>query len=158
MKTYQLLSFIFLFISAEINAQVVTALLCQGSGSVLESKVSNGMEYDEKAHSYTKMTSTSTTDHRSFSGSANVEISGSTVRMKLPHEIVPPLNKAQDGWFTLENTFIGDKEITGILHLNVFNKPKVRIDRITGQLSLSSGFQDFNGNCNKVDFSSGPKF
>lgn len=158
MKTYKLIFLGLLLISVGVNAQDATILLCQGSGSVLESKVSNGMEYDEKAHSYTKTTTTSTTDHRSFSGSANVEISGNTVRMKLPHELVPPLNKAQDGWFTLENIFLGDQEITGVLHLNAFNKPKVRIDRITGQLSLSSGFQDFNGGCNKIDYSSGPKF
>lgn len=158
LKNYKLLFLGLLFISAGVNAQDTTALLCQGSGSVLESKVSNGIQYDEKAHSYTKTTSTSTTDHRSFSGSANIEISGNSVRIKLPHELVPPLNKAQDGWFTLENTFVGDKEISGVLHLNAFNKPKVHIDRVTGQLSLSSGFQDFNGSCNRIDYSLGPKF
>ncbi|MER2009865.1 MAG: hypothetical protein ABS939_20720 [Psychrobacillus sp.] len=158
MRNYKSLFLGFLFVSAGAHAQDITTLLCQGSGSVLETRVSNGMEYDEKAHSYKKMTSTSTTDHRAFSGTINVEISSNTVRMKLPHELIPLLNKAQDGWLTLENTFVGDKEITGVLHLNALNKPKVRIDRVTGQLSLSSGLEDFNGNCNKVDFNSGPKF
>lgn len=158
MKINKLSSVFFLFVSISANAQDVTTLLCQGAGTVLESKVSNGMEYDEKSRSYTKMNSTSTTDHRAFSGVTNIEISSGTVRMKLPHELVPPINKAQDGWFTLENTFIGDKEITGVLHLNAFNKPKVRIDRITGQLSLASGFQDFNGSCSKIDLNSAPKF
>jgi hypothetical protein len=41
-------------------AQSTTALLCQGSGSVLESRVSNGMEYDNQTHSYNKSTNSST--------------------------------------------------------------------------------------------------
>ena len=139
-------------------AQGPTALLCQGSGSVLDSQLANAMEYDNKTHTYTKSTNSSTMVHRPFSGSANVEIAGSTVRMKLPHELVPRISSPQEGWFTLEEVFVGDREITGTLHLNAFNKPKVRIDRMTGQLSLASGFQDFNGNCTKVDTSSGPKF
>ncbi|CAB3798325.1 hypothetical protein LMG28688_04701 [Paraburkholderia caffeinitolerans] len=140
------------------HAQSTTALLCQGSGTVLDSQVSNGMVYDEKTHSYTKSTSSSTTSHRPFSGAVNVEIAGGSVRMKLPHDLVPKLNSAQEGWFALENAFVGDREITGILHLNALNKPKVRIDRMTGQLTLASGFEDFSGSCAKVDSTSGPKF
>jgi hypothetical protein len=140
------------------HAQNTTALLCQGSGSVLESQVSNGMEYDNKTHSYNKSTSSSTTAHRAFSGAANVEISGNGVRMQLPHELVPGINNARDGWFTLDDVFVGEKEITGTLKLNMVNRPKVRIDRMTGQLTLASGLETFNGACNKVDATAGPKF
>jgi hypothetical protein len=139
-------------------AQNTTALLCQGSGSVLESRVSNGMEYDNKTHSYDKSTNNSTTGRRPFNGAVNVEIAAGSVRMRLPHEITPALNSARDGWFTLNDVFVGEKEITGTLKLNTVNRAKVRIDRMTGQLSLASGFEDFDGACNKVDTNSGPKF
>ena len=141
-----------------VHAQGMTSLVCQGSGSVLESKVSNSMEYDQKSHSYTKSTSRSSTGHLPISGSVNVEISGSSVRLKLPHEMVPPMNSEESGWFTLVDTFVGDKEITGTLHLNFANKPKVRVDRMTGQISIANGLEDFSGNCNKIDTNSGPKF
>ena len=133
-------------------------LLCQGSGSVLNFQTENGSVYDYKTQSLTKSTSRTTTTHRPFSGSANVEIDGGSVRMKLPHELVPSMSSPQDGWFTLEDPLVGDKEITGTLHLNAFNKPKVNIDRMTGQLSLASGFQDFSANCTKIEASAGPKF
>ncbi|OUL96497.1 hypothetical protein [Paraburkholderia hospita] len=139
-------------------AQGTTALLCQGSGSVLESRVSNGMEYGDKTHSYNKSTNSSTTGRRPFSGAVNVEIAGNSVRMRLPHEIMPKLNSARDGWFTLDDVFVGEKEITGTLKLNTVNRAKVRIDRTTGQLTLVSGFEDFDGTCNKLDTNSGPKF
>lgn len=158
LKIYNPLLLGLLLTSVVTHAQETTTLICQGSGSILETKVSNGTEYDKKSHSYKKTTSTTTTDHRSFSDVINVEISGDTVRMKPPHEMIPIFTKTQDGWLTLEKTFIGDKEITGVLHLNALNKPKVRIDRITGQFSLSNNLEDFNGSCNKVDFNSAPKF
>ncbi|MFM0610351.1 hypothetical protein PQR05_38430, partial [Paraburkholderia sediminicola] len=139
-------------------AQSTTALLCQGSGSVLESQVSNGMEYDNKTHSYNKSTNSSTTGRRPFNGAVNVEIAGNSVRMRLPHEIMPGINSARDGWFTLNDVFVGEREITGTLKLNTVNRAKVRIDRMTGQLTLASGFEDFDGACTKVDTNSGPKF
>lgn len=140
------------------HAQSTTALLCQGSGSVLESQVTNGMEYDDKTHSYNKSTSSSTVTHRSFNGAASVEIAGNSVRIQLPRELVPGINSARDGWFTLADVFAGEKEITGTLRLNAVNKPKVRIDRMTGQLTLASGLETFNGVCDKVDSNAGPKF
>ena len=140
-------------------AQSTTALLlCQGSGSVLESRVSNGMEYDNKTHNYNKSTNSSTTGRRPFNGAVNVEIAGNSVRMRLPHEITPGISSARDGWFTLNDVFVGEREITGTLKLNTVNRAKVRIDRMTGQLTLASGFEDFDGACTKVDTNSGPKF
>ena len=151
--------FVWVFGGATVAyAQSTAALLCQGSGSVLESKVSNGMEYDSKTHSYDRSTNSSTTGRRLFNGAVNVEIAGNSVRMRLPHEITPGLNSARDGWFTLNDVFVGEKEITGTLKLNTINRAKVRIDRMTGQLTLASGFEDFNGACNKVNANSGPKF
>ncbi|WP_146749817.1 hypothetical protein [Paraburkholderia bryophila] len=139
-------------------AQATTTLLCQGSGSVLESQVSNGMEYDNKTHSYNKSTNSSTTGRRPFNGTANVEIAGGSVRIRVPHEIMPEINSARDGWFTLNEAFVGEREITGTLRLNMVNRAKVRIDRMTGQLTLASGFEDFDATCTKVETNTGPKF
>jgi len=97
-------------------------------------------------HRYNKSTNGSATGHRLFNGSINVEIAANSARMRLPHEVMPGINS------------FGDQEITGTLKLNMVNRAKVRIDRMTGQLTLASGFEDFDGTCKKVETNSGPKF
>jgi hypothetical protein len=52
----------------------------------------------------------------------------------------------------LTNAFVGDKEITGSIRFNLANKPKVKITRITGQLLVSSGFGEFDGNQSGLDW------
>lgn len=71
---------------------------------------------------------------------------------------MPGLNSARKGWFTLNDVFVGEKEITRTLKLNALNRAKVRIDRMKGQPTVASGFEDFDGACNKFDMNSGPKF
>jgi hypothetical protein len=107
---------------------------------------------------YDKSTNNSTTGRRPFNGAVNVEIVADSVRMRLPHEIMPALNSARDGWFTLNDVFVGEKDITGTLEPNTVNRAKVRMDGMTGKLTLASGLEEFDGACNKFDTNSGQKF
>lgn len=139
------------------HAQDMT-LACNGSGTVSDVQMTNGQDYNYKTHEFDKSTTSLTTVRKPFSGTATVEMSASTVRLKLPPALVPPLSDGKEAWYTLNDAFIGDKEITGGLKFNMFNKPKVKIDRMTGQLLLTSSFADFNANCVLVDQAAGPKF
>jgi hypothetical protein len=46
---------------------------------------------------------------------------------------------------------------TGVVHINFANQPKLRIDRMTGKLSMSGGLSDFSADCSAADTSK-PKF
>jgi len=134
------------------------SLTCDGAGSITSTQVSVGQDYSYESHKFEKSTSSSTTGRRTFSGTASVELSNGTVRLKLPKEIVPALSGGRDAWYALQNAFVGDKEITGELSLNMFNHPSVRIDRMTGKLFVSGKFSDFTALCAAVDQAAGPKF
>ena len=140
------------------HAEGVTTLVCNGSGSVSDTQTTQAQEYSYKSHSYEKSVTGTTSVRKPFSGIANVEISGSSVRLKLPHDLVPRLSDGRDAWYVLNNPFVGDREITGAIRFNTFNKPKVRINRMTGQITVVSGFAEFNGNCSVADSHAAPKF
>jgi hypothetical protein len=73
--------------------------------------------------------------------------------------MVPALmSGGTEGWYPIEDLNIGDSEITGVVHINMLSQPKLRIDRMTGKLSLSGGFGDFSGDCSAVDTSARLKF
>lgn len=133
-------------------------LACTGSGTVSDVQTTNGQDYNYKTHEIDKSTSSSTTVRKPFSGTATVELSDSTVRLKLPPAVVPVLSDGKEAWYVLNDAFIGDKEITGSIRFNLLNKPRIKIDRLSGTLTLSSGFADFSGNCALVDQAAGPKF
>ena len=95
---------------------------------------------------------------RPFSGSSTVEISSGTGRMRIPDPMVPALMSGDsNGWYPIENLFINDREITGVVHINFLSQPKLRIDRMTGKLSMSGGAGEFSGDCSAADVSK-PKF
>lgn len=156
-KLLSLLCTFSLLSASAVYADGVTRLLCQGSGTVSDNQTTVGTQFKSDSDK-TKTTVSNTMGHRSFNGAATVEISGNAVRFQLPHEMVPGLNNAHDGWFTMDQSFVGDKEITGVLALNFLNKPKVKIDRMSGLLTVASGFSDFSGPCTKVDADAAPKF
>jgi hypothetical protein len=62
-----------------------------------------------------------------------------------------------NGWYPIENLFINDREITGVVHISFLSQPKLRIDRMTGKLSMSGGAGDFSADCSAADVSK-PKF
>jgi hypothetical protein len=62
------------------------------------------------------------------------------------------------GWYPIDGLDMTDKAITGVVHINVFNQPKFRIDRMTGKLSLSGGLADFSATCSAIDPNAKAKF
>lgn len=124
-------------------------LMFSGTGTVTAAQTSFENKYDFKTKSYQSGTVTST-GKKPFTGSGYVEISNGTARIKLPSAMKPPLNSATNGWFAVNDFFMNDTEITGTVKINGLNKPKLRIDRSTGIITIANGLNDFTGTCELV--------
>lgn len=124
-------------------------LVFTGSGNVSDSQTSFENKYNFKTKSYESGTSTSVVK-KPFTGSGYVEIATGIARIKLPRAMIPPLNGGKDGWFTIDKFEMTETAITGTLRLNAINKPKLRIDRTTGTISIEGSFSDFTGQCDLV--------
>ena len=125
-------------------------LLCTGTGSKMKTQTTfvNTYNRDKKKFDYA---TARTTGRKEFSGSAYVEISGATARIKLPNAMVPPLNSANNGWFAINGFFANDREFTGEIKINGLNKPDMRIDRNSGLITIEGGLSDFSGSCDLYD-------
>jgi hypothetical protein len=53
---------------------------------------------------------------------------------------------------------INDREITGEFKITILDNPDFRIDRVTGEITVSNSSVDFTGSCEKVDAEAAPKF
>jgi hypothetical protein len=132
-------------------------LVCSGSGSVAATQTSLTNQYDPKTKSYSYGTA-NTSVRRQFSGSSEVKISGTIARIKLPSHMIPAVSDDDGGWFIITDMMTNEREIIGTLRINMFNKPDLRIDRMTGQISLKSGMGDFSGKCESIEAGAKPKF
>jgi hypothetical protein len=125
-------------------------LAFNGNGSVAanQSHVENRYNFKTKKYESSFVTDSG---RKSFYGSGYIEIVGGNARVKLPSPMVPLLSGGGNGgWFTVSDLWVNDDEITGVIRLNALNKPKFRIDRRSGQISITGGFSDFTGQCDAV--------
>lgn len=136
-------------LQAANEAQGPINLVFTGSGTVLANQTSFQNRYNFKTKRYESGIATNT-GRKPFSGSGNVEINGAFARIKLPSALVPLLSSDNDGWFSVNDFFMNDREITGIVRINALNKPKLHIDRNTGIITLAGGLCDFTGQCELV--------
>lgn len=124
-------------------------LVYSGSGSVATTETTLTTEYHR--HSGPRYGTAQTMTRREFSGSGEVEIADGRARIRLPRPMMPLLRGDNDGWFSIEDLFVNHREITGSVRINALNKPKVRIDRMSGLISIQGGLSDFSGQCDPVD-------
>lgn len=78
-----------------------------------------------------------------------VEVSEVGGRVKVPRVMVPQLNGGgtPDGW-TLKDVEIGEDRITAQFSFNALNRPKVIIDRRSGEIDIKGSYAfSFNGTC-----------
>lgn len=82
-----------------------------------------------------------------------VALAGEDGRVRLPRSMVPTVNGGgEDGWWPLNELEVTDSQITGRFRLNPFNRPSVRIDRITGSIEIQGSFKlSFRGDCVPID-------
>lgn len=127
-------------------------LICTGRGEKLQSGYVNMLEWDKYDHKY-RTRSGVQTEMRGFASAITLQIYADDGRIRLPDKLIPPLNSGGDHqhWWQLDDLIVGANEIRASYRLNGMNKPKLRIDRTTGAITIKGFGQDFSGTCDKVD-------
>jgi len=127
-------------------------LVCSGQGEKMGSAYVNTLEWDKYDHKY-RTRSGVQTEMQGFASAVTLQIYGDDGRIRLPEKLIPPLNSGGDHqhWWQLYDVIVGNDEIRASYRLNGLNKPKIRIDRQTGAITIKGTGQDFSGTCDKVD-------
>jgi len=86
-----------------------------------------------------------------FEDQVNLWIDGSEGSIRMPRTMLPPIRGGENGWFKIKSVQVTDREITGSVAINPLNSPKLRIDRYTGNISISGKAGDFTGHCQRYD-------
>ena len=87
-----------------------------------------------------------------FDDQVNVEIKDDdTGRIRMPRVMLPPVHGGDDGWMKLKDVKRSDREITATAAVNFINSPKVRLDRVTGRISIDGKAGNYSGECQKFD-------
>lgn len=86
-----------------------------------------------------------------FQDQVNVEIVDGVGKIRMPRTMLPVIRGGKNGWMDLKNLKIGDREITASAAVSIVNSPKVRIDRMTGMLSISGKSGNFTAPCRNYD-------
>lgn len=86
-----------------------------------------------------------------FDDQVNLWIENDEGRIRMPRAMLPLIRGGEDGWFKIKSIEIGENEITASVAVNVINNPKLRIDRITGAISISGKAGDYSGRCQRYD-------
>lgn len=131
--------------SAATSAPAQFNLVCIGAGSA--NRVTSGTV--NAWNSNGDYASANVIGNRSvpFDDQVNISIDGHEGRIRMPRAMLPPIRGGENGWFKIKSIAISENEITGSVAVNFMNNPKLRIDRITGAISLSGKAGDYSGRC-----------
>ncbi len=69
----------------------------------------------------------------------------------MPQTMLPTFRGGENGWFKIKNLEINETEMTGSVAVNFINNPKLRIDRVTGSISISGRSGHYAGQCARYD-------
>lgn len=87
-----------------------------------------------------------------YGDEVHVELAGDTGRIRVPAGMRPRLTYGgNDGWWPLRDIRYSRDEITGKFTLNFMNRPSVRIDRLTGHISIQGRSGSYAGACQPYD-------
>jgi len=130
----------------------VIALQCTGVANVPERATTTVRATDGLN---TASGSATTTSRSRASAVVDVEIEGDIVRLRLPESMSPMLGgRGDNGWRTLTDVSVDQREISGRFAHNWTNRPRVRINRLTGTIDIQNtnvltGAQGFQGRCER---------
>jgi hypothetical protein len=125
------------------------SLICAGGGYANKADQSTARAWNNNGDS-----ATATVQSRSrvgFEDQAQVWIEGQEGRIRMPPSMLPPIRGGEDGWFKLSSIEITENEIRATVKVNPINNPKLRLDRLTGAISLSGKAGNYAGQCQKFD-------
>jgi hypothetical protein len=125
-------------------------LVCLGEGSANRPAVTTGYVQDNHGNSGWGQV----VGRRSvpFDDQVNVDLADDgTGRIRMPRAMLPRIHGGSDGWFQIKDVERTDTEITGKVQVNFMNSPRLRLDRLTGRISLNGRSGDYAGECQPYD-------
>lgn len=131
-------------------------LICDGGGSANKPNIQNtyGSATATNAYGSTYAQGSATTygmRSEAFGDQTTIIIEGGEGRIRMPVSLVPVIRGGEDGWFKLKKIQVKPDEIIASIGLNFLNNPKMRIDRLTGAISISGSSGTFVGQCQQFD-------
>lgn len=79
-------------------------------------------------------------------------------RIRMPRTMLPALRGGADGWFKLKNVRADERSITAKAAVNFINSPNVRVDRVTGTITISGKAGNYSGMCQAMSDDAPAKF
>lgn len=135
-----------------------TVLFCDGSGAAPEPRIATFRNVDPKDRHTAKTITGTVNGSKPFQGTMTVELSEGSVRMKFPPALVPYFSDGPNAWYRLKDPVFKDREITGAVDMNIFSRHSVTINRMTGQIMVTSSQGEFRGTCSPSDAPASRKF
>lgn len=139
-------------ISAE-RPQVELGLVCFGDGQRSGVANSAGWTWDRDRDRYVYGNRVEMTAQQ-FDASVMIQLWVGGGRIKLPKKLVPPIHSrgTDDGWWDVYNVSMQPDLISGEYRLNGLNKPRITVNRRSGQISIiGTSPYAFRGICDLVD-------
>lgn len=130
-------------------------LRCSGSGTANKTDTITTQRQDSKGKNTSSVTTVD--DPRPFSGDALIEIVNGIGRIRVPGTLLPDVHGGSHGWFELRTLSIGDSAITAKAAITVFDHPDVRLDRISGAITIDGNVGTFSGQCKPFDPATTPR-
>lgn len=127
-------------------------LLCIGQARFSETAASEARATSDFDVTKSVSASSTTTYRASAPATVSVELTHTGARLRLPSQLIPMIRSGGDnGWWSLDELQITDTTMTGRMRLNPINRPKVSIDRRTGEMQIATLGGGFTGACKRVD-------
>lgn len=124
-------------------------LICGGQGAANKPTTINAYAWDSGGGSANA--TINGTRAVGFGDEVALWIEGGDGRLRMPRAMLPAIRGGDNGWFKLKSIVVTGREITASVAVNALNNPKMRLDRMTGSISLSGKAGDYTGGCEKFD-------
>jgi hypothetical protein len=124
-------------------------LICSGAGQQEKATSSSAYARDNNGNWGTAQVDGSRTAE--FQDQVRIDIVGAGGRIRIPQTMLPPIRGGKDGWFDLRNVEATPDDIRAVATINLLNKVKLRIDRLTGTASFTVLKGQFSGRCQAYD-------
>jgi len=143
-------------VAAANAAEAPLHLICQGVATTLEGSTATAVAQGSNSQWGTAtVRQDGMVDHPEqlkldFDGAGGGQI-------LFPMTMMPPIHGGKNGLFPLRNAVFSSGEIMARTTINVFNQPRIMIDRITGNVTLTGLKLAFHGHCIPFDPQTTPR-
>lgn len=132
-------------------------LICYGEGSRPSQNYRSGYVWNSRKGRY-EYGGVIENGTREFDSEVQIELRGGSGFIHLSGKMIPPINsRGENGWWDLRDIKVTSDKITASYRLNGLNKPKIKINRRSGRITID-GIEDFRGECDVGDWNGGNRF